>query len=36
VARQSINGHNAHDVREDIERSMSAGDAFAAGTAESS
>jgi ribonuclease P protein component len=36
VARQSINGHNARDVREDIEQSMSAGGAFAAGIAESS
>jgi len=36
VARASINGHNAHDVREDIERTMNAGGAFAAGNIESS
>lgn len=36
VARASINGHNARDVREDIERTMIAGGAFAAGNIESS
>jgi ribonuclease P protein component len=36
VARASINGLNARDVREDIERTMNAGGAFAAGNIESS
>lgn len=36
VARESINGHNAHDVQEDIERTLNASGAFAAGNAESS
>jgi len=35
VARESINGRNAQEVREDIERTMSANDAFTAGSSES-
>jgi ribonuclease P protein component len=30
VARSSINGHSAHDVREDIERTLNASGVFAA------
>ena len=36
VARESINGKSAHDLREDIEGTLSAGGAFAAGNIESS
>jgi ribonuclease P protein component len=36
VARASINGQNASNVHEDIERTMNAGGAFAAGNIESS